>query len=712
MPQAALELVDDRGQAIDKAADVCFRVELRTECRRALAGEAVHPPAGFYSLRIDGEDHGPVDLRREDLPVQADGSLRAVVPRKALLHIDDTDLRQPLTLSLYRPDDATFREPLYRAPLEAGRREVKVPAGKLIASLTRAGNAPDLQRLSAQPGKRLRMTYHPRPGWSLLVRCQAAATLQPVTKAEVRVAASVGYGQAERPLAESISGADGLVLLSGLQTTMASLDVRHASFIPADVRGLTASPGTFAFREVELGTGGRIVAKVTLHGHPAPGTTCRVMTPAPEVADPKSDPYRLLWAAAVSSEGVCSSSRLAQGQYKLRVLIDGSAAQVSRWVSVVEGQDTDVDVALTPARISGRVRRGGKPVPGYSVEALRIDLDPPRGRGDVADTAETDEEGEYELTVWTPGWYTLFLRSAGKVPAAGHQEVTLEGDDEKTVDFDLDTTVFHGTVVDQEGKPVANATVALRWAGVLVAPTDAQGEFTIDVQGEGTGTLVAYKRGYRESEPVDVPVGKDIPVPPVTLVLKRKSTARGMILSAGGSPLPGAWIASAGSTLEQGPFLFAETRSEVDGRFEVEAPPLPLRVFFSGPGCPLSWRDVPGPEPISLPCPPLPAALELTLLDAAGKPLPHAGLILRQGGIVVPRDVLAHHLRSLGLLAETDGAGRLIVAGLSPGVYELFLTTLASESTIAGGRQQGYLTTVSLPTLQTTAVQATLPDEN
>jgi hypothetical protein len=492
---------------------------------------------------------------------------------------------------------------------------------------------------------------------------------------------------------------------------MASLGIRHPSFIPSEVRGFTAGPGTFAFREVDLGIGGRIAAKVTLHGRPFPRATCQLVTPQSDVTDPKADPYHQLWEGKVNSQGLCVASRLAPGQYKLRIRIADSAAQVSRWVTVSEGQDTDVDIALAPAHVSGTVRRGGKPVPGYSVEALRIDREQPKGlRGDVADTAATGEEGQYELTLWTPGWYTFFLRSAAKAPAAGHKELTLEGDEEETVDFDLSTNPFRGTVVDQEGKPVENAAVALRWAGVLTAATDAKGAFEIDVQGEGMGTLTAYKRGYRESESIDLQVEKDAPIPPVTLVLKRKSMAQGTILSAGGSPVPSAWIASAGSSLEQGPFLFSETRSEADGGFEVETPPGPPRLFFSGPGCPLSWLDVSSSsEPISLRCPPLPAALELTLLDADGKPLPHAGVILRQGSLIVPRDVLTHHLRSLGLLAETDGAGRLVVAGLSPGPYELFLAALASESTIAGGRQQGYLATVSLPALQTTAFQVTLP---
>jgi hypothetical protein len=538
-----------------------------------------------------------------------------------------------------------------------------------------------------------------------------------VKGAEVQVAEVVGYGQAERPIARSVSGPDGLVLLSGLGAAMAGLAARHTNFIPTEVRGLTASPGTFAFHEVNLATGGRVAAHVTLHGRPLTEAKCQVHALEPDAPDPRV-PYRLLWEGMVDPQGACRSHRLAPGVYRLSVRIARGTSQVHRWVTVPEAQDAEVDVALAPTRVFGEVRRGDKPVPGYSVEAMLIDFDRPRGaRGDISDEAVSDEAGSYELTLWTPGWYALRLRSAAKIPTAGHKELTAEGDDEKRVDFDLEPSAFRGTVEDEAGRPVEKAVVALRWAGMLVATTDAQGKFEIDVEGEGTGVLYASKPGYRESSSVEVRVEKGAPIPAVTLVLKRKDTARGTVLSAAGGPVPGSWIGSGGTSPERGPFLFSATRSETDGRFEVEIPPGPPRLFVSGPACPLSWFDLPATETEgsaetlpALRCPPLPATLELTLLDDLGKPLPHAGVILRQGGTIVPESVLASHLQWLGLPARTDGT-HLVLAGLAPGDYELFLTTLSSESTVAGGRRQGYLTTVSLPALETTALELTLPHE-
>jgi hypothetical protein len=724
LPLPLLHFVDDQGKTIDKELDVCFQVEFRTDCRQLASGAELQAPPTFYSLRVEGKDHGPTALRREELKPQLDGSFRVTVARKAWLRVESGARQQPLAVSLYTTADRSFREPAFRASLSPGASEVKIPAGEFVASLALKRNAPDLQRLKADPAARVRMSYHAREGWSLVARCRAAATLRPVGRVTVKAAEAFGYGEKDRPIGEALSGTDGLVLLSGLHATMASLSARHPEFITTEVQGLTASPGTFAFREVDLATGGRLAAHVTVHGRPLSGAKCQVYALAPDAPDPK-EPYRELWAGNVDPLGICRSERLAQGIYKLRVQIPESTAQVNRWVNVVEAQDSDVDVALAPTRIFGEVRRGGRPAPGYSVEAMLIARDLPKGaKGDISAKAASDDSGRYELTLWIPGWYGFFLHSPSGNTVAGHKDLTTEGDDERKVDFDLQASAFHGTVVNEAGRPVEKAVVTVRWEGLLSATTDDHGSFEVGVQGEGTGTLTAYKNGYRESDPVDIPVAKDAPIPPVNLILHRKEVVTGRVLSAAGSPVAGAAVDVLVSTPESGPVPYRVIRSGSDGTFEVESPPGPPRVFVSGPGCPLSGFDLPTPAPSGgggaadtgapapppiLRCPELPAALELTLVDDRGNPIAHAGAILRREGAIVPQHVLADHLRLLGLPSETDGTGHLILAGLAPGNYELFLNTISSESTIAAGSRQGYLTSVALPALATTELQLTLP---
>jgi hypothetical protein len=750
-----LELVDDRGQGIASPLEACFQVELRTECKPVVPGEGVRLPAAFNSLRIEGPDHGPLSLALAELLTRAaavaprasgEPAGRLVVPRKAVLSIaglaapsgHPPKQQQPLTISLYRPRDPAFREPGYRATLAPGESSVKVPAGELIVSLAMAGNAPDLKRLKAQPGEPVHLTYQPRSGWSLVARLRAAADDRPLSGVQVKLAEIVGFGQPGRPIAESVSGPDGLVLVSGLTAAMAQLAALHPGFLAADAQGLTASPGTFAFREVALQAGGRLRAQVSVHGRPVQEATCELHAPVSMMREGK-EPYRKLWESKVDAQGICRSTRLAAGVYKLRVLMPQSTSRFSRWVTVPEGQDAEVDVPLAPARVGGLVKRGGSPVPGYRVRASRLEADLPPGAPSEADSeAVSDGAGKYELTLWSPGSYVLGLRSPSGTPVAGHKQLTSAGDDEQTVDFDLAGSPLRGTVTDEAGQPVAEAKVALQgWEGAQSAASDGAGRFEFDLQGKGAATLRAFKRGYREADPVDVQVVReDVPVPPVTLVLKRKTTARGTVLSAAGAPVADAQVISIAPTPD-GPDAYRATRAGADGTFEVEVPPgAPPRVFVSGPGCPLSGFDLPAlpvppapPPPASpgaaadrvepesaaapaiLRCPPSPAALQLSLADDRGTPLAHAGLILRTGSTVVPHAVLVEHLAQLGLAAETDGGGNLVLAGLAPGDYDLFLDLRSSEATVAAGSHEGFLTSVTLPALETTEIQLTLRQE-
>src|SRR5882724_1147124 len=722
---AVLHLVDDLGKPLSKPVEVCFQIDLRTDCQRVAPGTDARLPSTFYSLRIEGEDHGPLAIRREALTPEPDGSCKARVARKAWLHVETGARQQPLAVSLYLLNDSTFREPAFRTRLAPGEAEVKVPAGEFLASLALERNAPDLQRLKARPAAHARLTYHPRRGWSLVARCRAAATGRPVHRAEVKAAEVFGYGRKERPLAESVSAEDGLVLLPGLDATMASLSVRHPEFIPAEVQGLTASPGTFAFKSVDLPLGGRLVAHVTLHGRPVAGAGCRLYALVPGEHEVKKR-YRELWAGRGDALGVCRSASLAQGVYQLRVRVPDNPSEVDRWVTLHEAQEVDEDVSLTPTRVSGEVRRGEKATEGYTVRALKITSDLPKGAyADAPAEAASDEAGKYELTLWAPGRYHLYLVSPSGANAVSGKLLSTEGDEEKRLDFDLDAGSVRGRVVDEAGKPVGAAWVGLRfWSGSLRVTADAEGRFEIDAEGEGTGTLTAGKAGYQDADLVEVQLAKEASIPPVTLVLKRKTTTEGRVVTAAGAPVAGAWVASVVSTPEMGPLRYRSTQSREDGSFEVETPPGPLRVFVSGPGCPLSGFVLPTPpdagatapgetgapsaKPI-LRCPELPTTIDLTLVDDKGNPVAHTGVVLVREGGIVPQQVLADHLRLLGLPAETDGVGHLVLAGLSPGNYEVFLNTLSSEGTIAAGLRLGFLTSVGTSGLETAEIQATLP---
>src|SRR6478609_4059002 len=145
----SLRLVDDRGKVITGELEVCFQIGTRSDCVPG-RGTPVPVPPELLSLRVEGPDHGPVSVRRQDLKLQPDGGLVLTVPRKALLQIGASP-KERLVLSLYGQDDPAFRVPSFRREVQGGSA-IKVPAGDHLVSLAASGLAPDLHLLSARPG--------------------------------------------------------------------------------------------------------------------------------------------------------------------------------------------------------------------------------------------------------------------------------------------------------------------------------------------------------------------------------------------------------------------------------------------------------------------------------------------------------------------------------------------------------------------------------
>lgn len=149
--------------------------------------------------------------------------------------------------------------------------------------------------------------------------------------------------------------------------------------------------------------------------------------------------------------------------------------------------------------------------------------------------------------------------------------------------------------------------------------------------------------------------------------------------------------------------------SDSTGHFEVEPPPgSPLRLFVSGPGCPLTVQQIlPSSENITVACSDLPGAIRLTFRDSEGHALPHVSVRLRSGSTVVPLPVLGTHLAGLGVPIESNGSGNLALVGLAPGTYDIFFADSSSEETIGQGLPSGYAATVTVAPLSTAELEVT-----
>ncbi len=706
--EAAFRFVDDRGSAIQAPLEACFQVETRTECAPASDGRTSKAPQGFWALRIEGPDHGPLTIQRSQLKAGADGTAVVRVPRKAELQIQ-APAALSLTVSVYPQEDADFRTPVFRKEAHGGER-IKVPAGDSLVSLASQGHAPDLHLLGAPPGESRRIKYTERAGWSLLLRCRARKDGRPLGGAAVEVQAAEGFAPASARATREVTSARGLVAVSGLPYALARARVERDAFVPLQVNGISASSGTFAFREAEMEEGATLRAAVTLDGHPARRISCQVLMYDPNPKGPAPEPS-ILFQGSTNAAGVCRSGRLAAGPYTLRLRAVAGRSFVDRPVDLVAGQETSLDVTLRAIHLAGQVLRGSNPAPSYILTFSDIDqIKPNATRRDAQAEATTDEDGRYSTVLWSPADYFVLVHSPTGIPGASRRLHIDEDDDH--IDFHLEENGIEGTVVDERDQPVEGVGLHLTWnlTSHRTGTTDAQGAFSFPVSEPGTGKLQAFKSGYTAPDPVDVQIQQGAPTAPLLIRLKKASTVTAHLIGALG-PAAGASVQSyrvdpAGRTA----FLGA-TVAGPEGDFEVAAAQgAPTRLFVSGSGCPLSIFDVQpaSGDDLTFRCPGVPSSLEVTLQDPKTQPLVGHAVLIRRDGVFIPETALIDHLARFHLPAATDGAGHVFLVGLAPGRYEIYLAEATDPDAVALGIKSGYLTSADLAPASTLEMAVTV----
>ncbi|MES1244184.1 MAG: carboxypeptidase-like regulatory domain-containing protein [Acidobacteriota bacterium] len=637
----------------------------------------------------------------------SEGRVLVKVPRKAELQILGRQERR-LGLSLYAQDDASFRVPAFRMEIRA-EGWIKIPAGDHLASLSSDGKAPDLHLLSAPPGSRRSLTWSARDGWSLLLRCRSAKPRQDLSGARVEVIGTEGFGSPGAPPVRAESASQGLALISGIRHTLADATIEAAGLMARRVSGLSASPGTFAFREVELEEGGSLRARILLDGAPARGVACRVLEVDPNPMGPAPEPV-VRYEGRTGADGLCRSGKLPAGPYTLRVRAEGGRSFLDRTVALNAGEETAVEVALSRIRVSGTVTRGREPAPGYVVTLSDADeMKPNATSRDAEAEATTDGEGSYEMVVWKPGEYFAILSSPEGSPAT-FRRLWLDRD-EDDVDFQVEESGVGGVVVDEKGEPLPESAVYFTWNQLShrMASTGAKGAFFFPVTEAGDGEVKAMKSGYVPAEPVTVAVRPEAVTPPLVVRLKKAAVIAGRLVSAGG-PAAGARIQSYRTSPAGVALFLGRTAAKADGSFEVaSAETGPTNLYVSGAGCPLSGFVVqPSQHSVALRCAGPPASLELTLKDPRGTPLPGRTVLVRTQGAFIPTAVLIEHLGQFRIQAASDGLGRLFLVGLAPGSYELYLGDVTSPEMVALGSPEGFLTASSLAPFTTIEVEATV----
>jgi hypothetical protein len=483
-----------------------------------------------------------------------------------------------------------------------------------------------------------------------------------------------------------------------------------SGYLAKEVHGISARPGSFAFREALVERGGSVRAQVSIDGAPAAGIRCAVVD-VPGQGAPASA-LRLVVESRAGEKGVFLADGVPAGRYVLRVFPSGEQqGAVDEQLTVFEGQLTTAEVSLQRLKVQGHVDHAGEPVAEAVVEIHKLDSVTMVDR-QAPSKPVTNADGLYEADLWQPGEYWFILQPAGGAPADSKRTwVSSEG---ATVDFHLAKGRVVGAVVDDAGRGIEAAAVQLTQnrTSHRLARTDDMGRFEFYVSGEGTLTLQALKRGYKRSDQLAIPVPTESDSS-VTLRLSKLDSVRGLVTSTAGTPLSGITTA----TFVQnalGVRLLDSGTTDMSGKFDlVRASGGVTFLATAGIQCPLKIGAVEAEaDDVVVTCSAAPAALNVILKDHDGSPMVHESFLFRRGGVVIPRGFLLQHLISLGLPVETDAGGFMAIVMMEPGEYELFLLKSSSEQTIAAGSAAGFLTAISVGPYETTELDVRVETES
>ncbi len=298
--------------------------------------------------------------------------------------------------------------------------------------------------------------------------------------------------------------------------------------------------------------------------------------------------------AVTDATGAFTLPPLASGNGTVEARHDGMPPATSRLLELEAGSDQSVELTLNPGTTL-RIRvldPHGEPVVGASVGVHPAPPKPGRQRmvfrfGDDDNeppplaSATTGEDGRASLSAVPVGRLTVRVERSGFVTAnLDPIEVPLEGIDLGDVELEQGVTV-RGTTVDDRGRPVGDAEVALERSATTMLFTsktrsDASGRFEIsDLAGEGEVYLQARGDGYVPLAPVKVemPPEDEVDVP-----MTRERVLEGEVVVSGTRrPVAGAELSitkqrevSVGGSMQMSMAVsLGGTRSDAQGAFRI-----------------------------------------------------------------------------------------------------------------------------------------------
>jgi protocatechuate 3,4-dioxygenase beta subunit len=344
---------------------------------------------------------------------------------------------------------------------------------------------------------------------------------------------STSYETDLPPLATAVADAQGAFLV-GPAPDRHRLRVRGEA--AGHAAGVAWTTGRGAHVDLILFAGGSVRLRIEDDAH-APVAGARVRHPT--TAD----------TLETGKDGIVLVDGVLPGPGSVRVTREGFAALMVNDLVVVAGQTVERTCVLASAfAVEGRVLDASDQ---GVVDAQVV----ARFGNQVVGEAKSGEDGKFRLATANGPGETVFLVATKEGHGPAVATVTLRGDAgpaEATLRL-RSTLRFEGSVEDEDGRPVAGATVLFgrRWTGFGEDPSATTGEdgaFSIEVPPTHPGqekqpvVLVAHAPGKGAGGAQAAPPGSGAPQPPLVIRLSGAGAVAGTVRDAAGRPVEGVQV--------------------------------------------------------------------------------------------------------------------------------------------------------------------------
>ncbi len=674
-PSPVLTLIDDLGSPIETTLTARLLSSVPEKGSTAeLTGKVAFPQDWVGFVEIEGEDHGPIRYKAEDLRSQH-GAL--VVPRKAILAFGKPG-GSPFSITYLVVSDGTL-VPWTRREVRA-RTTLKVPAGSGVLTATQKETGRYTHLFFLKPGTTVQVSPSFSQSSVALLRVLKLSNGRPVLGAVVReIATETGTSEGSRGRSFCRTDQTGLCLVSAAADRVASL-IEAEGLVPLRSHVALEAGEPRLIETVTLNAGSRPTFQIAVDGEAGTGHSVS-LRPSGALAASLAVDSSMERSGTSDERGEWRPGIVPPGSWIVRVQAQKGQPAFEKVVDLPPDTEPTVALALDRIRVTGAVTRGSKGVQGVSI------IIGPQDLGEKFSSTErnakeqeivTDSEGEFEAFVWREGFYDIWAgpgtHRTFPVPKIGTRVLL------RLAEHDLVCIV-----VDPDGKPIPGASVTYKRAegeqsGTRFEKTDQAGKVSFPVTVGSDVTAHAESVGYRRSSKATLRVPEEGPVGPLTLRLERDEGLPGRFIGAMGVPISGAVVAAVSETGES---IRTSDFTDGEGKFSVSrSGGRSFRLLLVGPKVPLtvhSVYDVGQKEEIVF-SPAGSGSLDIQFANARGDPISSKTAILEYAGLILPPALVTRHLSLRGLASVSDARGSLLIPDLPTGDYSVIVSDVLAPS--------------------------------